>query len=71
MQNISKIEVSKEYKVCDGCSNIIYPKMSYISSRFSINEPDSNLVRMVAVNICGECITVFEDIGSNTNNESF
>lgn len=70
MQNISKVEVSKGYKVCDGCSSIIYPKTSYVNSRFSIDEPDSNLVRMVAVNICGECITMFDDIGSNTFNES-
>ncbi len=70
MINISKIAVSKEYKVCDGCSKIIYPTESYIASRFSIDEPGTNLVRMISVSICGECITVFEDIESNTFNES-
>lgn len=70
MVNITKVSVSKEYKVCDGCSAIIYPKMSYVDSRFSIDEPGTNLVRMISVSICGECITVFEDIEGNTFNES-
>ena len=69
MTGVSEFIKAKDSKVCDGCSRIIYPGETYIHSRFTLNDPGSNVVRFISVFICNECLFDFDDFAHGANNE--
>ena len=67
MAGVSEFIKAKDPKECDGCSRIIYPSETYIHSRFTLNDPGSNVVRFISVFICNECLFDFDDFTHDPN----
>lgn len=69
MPNVSEFVEAKDTKVCDGCACLIYPGHNYVHSRFTLNDPGTNVVRFISVYICGECLFDFDDFAYGANND--
>ena len=57
----SKWRTSRSLKACTGCDLEISPSTEYLEAKFTIDVPFNNVTKLIAINLCVDCIKDFEN----------